>query len=143
MRAFERVDPFFDFSETFYYGDVQASFNRPFAGVGVRYKDEEIGFDATLSGSYSTRRDPAIAQAQASVLYFPTTDYFYCGLGGGFNVYLEPKIRAETYVRANVGVEFRTEDSGKYFAEMAGETISNFNPKEFKLIPGFRLGIGF
>ncbi len=83
MRAFERFDPFYDYSETFYYGNIQTSFNRPLAGIGLRYKDEELGFDAGIAGAYAAKDVDGIIQAEASVLYFPFTDYVYLGMGAG------------------------------------------------------------
>lgn len=143
MRAFERFDPFYDYSETFYYGDFQSSFERPLAGFGLRYKDEEIGFDSSLSGSYPMDNKPAILQADAMILYFPFTDFLYIGSGAGISIDFGHKLSNKTYVKGSLGTEFRSDRFGKYFAEATLQAPTKFEQEGFRLFPGFRVGVGF
>lgn len=143
MRAFERFDPFYDYSETFYYGDIQSSFNRPLAGVGLRYKDEEIGFDAGISGAVTPKDSSAIIQAEVSLLYFPFTDYVYVGMGAGVSLETLKKIYGKTFLRGAVGGEYRSDGFGKYFAEGTLQAPTKYEEQGFKLFPGFRIGVGF
>ncbi len=143
MRAFERFDPFYDYSETFYYGNIQTSFNRPLAGIGLRYKDEELGFDAGIAGAYAAKDVDGIIQAEASVLYFPFTDYVYLGMGAGVGLETFKRIYGKTFLRGTLGGEYRSERFGKYFAEATIQAPTQYEEEGFHFFPGFRVGIGF
>ena len=143
MRSFEKYDSFFDESELFYYATVLSSFDRGMGGLGIRYKDDEIGFDASVAGSYPKGTSNQILDICATVLFFPYTDYLYGGFGTGVILESKEKINRNTYVKATLGLEKRFDIAGNYFAEATLQSLTNFNPKKPTLTPGFRLGVGY
>ncbi len=143
MQSFKKSDSQFDFSESYYYGNFQTSSGRSLAGLGLRYKEDEFGFDAAISGAFATKNFSRILQGHASALYFPLEGFFYGGIGAGLCLRFKENITNQAFLLGTLGVQYANLSKGLYFAEATLQSPVNFDPEASHLSTGFRLGIGF
>lgn len=142
--SFPKFDSNYSTGESFYYADVQNSFGRTLAGIGVRYHDDIFGFDATLSGAPTVNDNARMLMFQASVLFYPLEEYWYTSLGPGVSAsFLKEGMKILSFISVGIGADYKSAGSGTYFIEGSFLTPADFNWNEVKPSPGFRVGIGF